>query len=140
MENQPDILFDQMTGRSESEGMESDLSIRERVHRFLGAQMELDRAQIAQSRGANMRELEDIEQAVSVLDDSSRYWAASVSQEELDLALQANAINADEYEAIKDRKSADLKDEVDQIAKDFDLDLDFDDRMISRNQNKESSS
>ena len=86
MDNTPEILVDRMTGRASDEGLERDLSTKERVDRYLGAQIELDAALLARDAGSNRHDHQDIEEAVSILDQSARHWAAQITDDELELA------------------------------------------------------
>ena len=61
MDNTPEILVDRMTGRSGEEGLERDLSTKERVDRYLGAQIELDAALLARDAGSNQHDHQDID-------------------------------------------------------------------------------
>ncbi|MCR9223220.1 MAG: hypothetical protein NXH70_04040 [Hyphomonas sp.] len=124
MDNTPEILVDRMTGRSNDEGLERDLSTKERVDRYLGAQIELDAALLARDAGSNQHDRKDIEEAVSILDQSARHWAAQIADDELELAQQSGEITKSEFLAIKERKSDDLQQLALDLADEYDLDVD----------------
>lgn len=122
MENTSDILVDRMTGRSNDEGLETDLSAKEKVDRYLGAQIELDAALLARDAGSNQHDRNDVEEAVAILDHSARHWAGQISEEELDASHHAGEISSAEYQAVKDRKSDDLQQLALDLADEYDID------------------
>lgn len=142
MDNTPEILVDRMTGRSSEEGLERDLSTKEKVDRYLGAQIELDAALLARDAGSNQHDHQDIDEAVSILDHSARHWAAQISDDELELAQQSGEITEGEFLATKERKSDDLQQLALDLADDYNLDLEADDdngdQHSSRSRNSQS--
>ena len=142
MENTSDILVDRMTGRSSDEGLETDLSAKEKVDRYLGAQMELDAALLAREAGANQHDRADIDEAVAILDHSARHWAGQISEEELDSANHAGEISGAEYQAVKDRKSDDLQQLALDLADEYDIDTESDrsdtDAVSKKSRNSQS--
>ena len=135
MDNTPEILVDRMTGRSSDGALERDLSIKEKVERYLGSQIELDAALLAREAGANQHDRQDIEEAVSVLDDSARHWAAQIADDELELAQQSGEISESEYQATKERKAEDLQQLALNLAEEYDLDTEVGE--IDANQHSE---
>jgi len=140
MENTSDILVDRMTGRSSDEGLETDLSAKEKVDRYLGAQMELDAALLAREAGANQHDRADVDEAVAILDHSARHWAGQISEEELDAANHAGEISSAEYQAVKDRKSDDLQQLALDLADEYDIDTDSDETNADTQSNKSRNS
>lgn len=124
MDNTPEILVDRMTGRSSDEGLERDLSTKERVDRYLGAQIELDAALLARDAGSNQHDHQDIDEAVSILDQSARHWAAQITEDELALAHQSGEITESEFLATQERKADDLQQFALDLADEYDLDVD----------------
>lgn len=140
MDNIPEMLVDRMSGRSGEENLESDLSTKEKVDRFLGAQMEIDAASIARQAGANQHDLQDIEEAISILDHSAKHWAAQISDEELDQANANGSISSAEFLAVKDRKADDLKQRAFDLTKEYDLGSDDASVQNAKQSNKSGSS
>lgn len=124
MDNTPEILVDRMTGRSSEESLEGDLSTKERVDRYLGAQIELDAALLARDAGSNQHDRMDIEEAIVILDESARHWAAQIEDKELEMAYRSGEINESEYSATKERKVDDLQQIALDLADEYELNTD----------------
>lgn len=140
MDNTPEILVDRMTGRSGEEGLERDLSTKERVDRYLGAQIELDAALLARDAGSNQHDHQDIDEAVSILDQSARHWAAQISDDELELAKQTGEISEGEFLATKERKANDLQQLAFDLADEYDLDVNAGEKDGSQQSRKSRNS
>lgn len=140
MENTSDILVDRMTGRSNDEGLETDLSAKEKVDRYLGAQIELDAALLAREAGSNQHDRKDVDEAVAILDHSARHWAGQISGQELDAAHHNGEISSAEYQAVKDRKSDDLQQLALDLADEYDIDTDSDETNADTQSNKSRNS
>lgn len=103
--------MDRFTGRETSE-TEPDpkMTVRERVDRFLGAQYELDRAEIALNQGANKIEMgaayNDIGDVIEVLQSSADYHAAQVDRAELKDAVENGLVNEVEANALTEYTQA----------------------------------
>ena len=83
------------------------MTIVDRMDRFLAAEYELGRAEVALQQGVNKfergGEYEDIVSAIATLKASAEYHASQVDTQELDQAVQAQDIDESEAAALLDR-------------------------------------
>ena len=103
--------MDRFTGR-EGGGSEPDpkMTIAERVERFMAAEYELGRAEIAMEQGVNKigspgSGYEDIKEAVATLKASAEYHARLVNEQDLDAAVAAQDVRAEEADVLRYRLS-----------------------------------
>lgn len=101
--------MDRFTGRETSE-LEPDpkMTIVDRVDRFMAAEYELGRAEIALEEGVNKigspgSGYQDIREAIDTLKVSAEYHASLVNEQELDAAVSAQDVRPEEAEALKYR-------------------------------------
>lgn len=104
-------IMDRFTGR-ESSDTEPDpkMTVRERVDRFMGAQYELDRAEIALGQGSDTIEMgstyNDIGDVIEVLKNSADFHAAQVDRAELKDAVENGLVNEAEALALAEYTQA----------------------------------
>lgn len=102
-------ILDRFTGE-EAGGLEPDpkMTIVDRVDRFMAAEYELGRAEVALQHGANKHETggeyEDIVSAIAVLKASAEYHASQVDAQELHAAVLAQDVDESEAAALLSRQ------------------------------------
>lgn len=104
----PEILLDQMTGRSDQEfELETDLSLEERLERFEAAELGLLTAQAAKSRGLVNTDLtgdtKDVEEAIAILNDSAKFRASQITAQEFHYAQDQGLVADDVMGLLRDR-------------------------------------
>lgn len=102
-------IVERRTGRSADEyGIETELSIEEKVSRFEAAEYDLGFAEAALEKGHNRAEVfgdtKDIQEAIAVLKASAEYRAAELSEPEIKNAKSAGLLSGGLAEALADRK------------------------------------
>ena len=109
MDQQPEILVDQMTGRSEIDALEGDLSLEERLSRYEQAELGLLMTQAAQERGIANTDItgstQDIEEAIKILEASADFRASQITESELKTALQEGLMRGDIGHSLRERRS-----------------------------------
>ena len=104
-------IMDRFTGR-ETNALQPDpkMTIIERMDRFLGAETELNRAEIALKDGLNKHEVEgryeDIVEAVEILKASSEYHASQIDEQDLAQAVRDQDIPQAEADIVLERRAA----------------------------------
>ena len=103
--------MDRFTGRESGE-FEPDpkMTVPERVERFMAAEYELGRAEIALEEGVNKvgtpgSGYEDVQDAIATLRASAEYHASQVDAQDLQAAVEAQDVRAEEADALRYRLS-----------------------------------
>lgn len=110
MAQPPEILVERRTGRSPEEfGIESGLSLEEKLARFEAAEYDLGFAEASLKRGHIRTDVhgdtKDIKEAILILKASAEYRASEISDKELEQARGAGLVSEAVADALKDRKS-----------------------------------
>lgn len=104
-------IVERRTGRlADDYGIETELSIEEKISRFEAAEYDLGFAEAALEKGHNRAEVfgdtKDIQDAIEVLKASAEYRAAELSEPEIKNAKSAGLLSNGLAEALADRKRA----------------------------------
>lgn len=107
-------IVDRFTGREDDEfSVDDNLSIKERVSRFEGAEVELLRAESYLERGAIHVEaygdMRDVESAIKMLRLSAEHHANGFSSAELEQAAEEKTVDVAVLQAIAERRTVDNK-------------------------------
>lgn len=111
MAQPPETLVDRRTGRSADEfGVETDLSLKEKVDRFEAAEYDLGFAEAALEKGHNKVDIwgdpRMIEEAIVILKASAEYRASTITIEEIQQAQRDGLVSEGLAQAMIDRKSS----------------------------------
>ena len=134
MAQPPETLVERRSGRSAEEfGIETDLSLEERISRFEAAEYDLGFAEASQQRGHNRADVfgstEDIGEAIVILKASADYRASMISIEEIQQAEKEGLVSDGVAQALIDRKrSAEIETRIDRLSEHFEQNRDLQDR------------
>jgi len=103
-------IVDRYSGREEDEfSVDDNLSIKERLSRFEGAEVELLRAEAFLERGAvhvdAYGDIRDVESAIKILRLSAEHHANGFTKEELAKAAEDKSIDVNMLQMIADRRT-----------------------------------
>jgi len=107
-------IVDRYSGREKVEfSVDDKLSLKERVSRFEGAEVELLRAEAYLERGADKAEVygdfQDVKDAIALLKRSAEHRANGFTRDELSQAAEEKSVRLDVLQAIADRRTVDAK-------------------------------
>lgn len=107
-------IVDRFTGREADEfSVDDNLSIKERVSRFEGAEIELLRAEAYLERGAvhvdAYGDMRDVESAIKILRLSAEHHANGFSKAELEKAAEEKTVDVAVLQMIAERRTVDNK-------------------------------